>query len=472
MANLTEADDWASGIYQIEEGDPVLGGPTGLTNTPPRQLANRTLYQRLRNVTPWDAALLYPAQAYVQYAGKTYRSAAININVVPGTDATKWERWGFTLAELNAEAATPAQFDSTTKLATTAFANSLGLKATGVKAVSANAALSLADVGKIIDVTGAGAYTVTLPAAATVKNNSGYLLSNRSTGIVTIGLQAGDAIQKAAMAPGDTVLLLSDGANFWYRAFDPNLASPAFTGTPTSTTPAQFDASTKLATTAFVQTALGNFQSTISPSAATALTAAQSGALVAASGTGYTLTLPAPAIGLRYTIYTTSAGGAITLATPSGLLYLGGSNAASMVMPPNVVWDVIGLGGAWIVVQNALTLGRSGTVQSGSTLAANGVRTNTLTFTPPVAGKVIAIASYMQNANSSQLLTDSVSVTGTGVTGSNSSADAVNSNQVHFVHVNVVAGNLVTIAQTSTNGPTAQSSASVSGLSYQFFPGQ
>ncbi|MCQ9121254.1 phage tail protein [Rodentibacter pneumotropicus] len=44
MANLKEQDKWEDGIYQIEENDPVLGGETGITNKPTKQLANRTLW--------------------------------------------------------------------------------------------------------------------------------------------------------------------------------------------------------------------------------------------------------------------------------------------------------------------------------------------------------------------------------------------------------------------------------------------
>jgi|GEM_PF-2326195 len=103
MANLNETDQWETGIYQIEEDDPVLGGPSGIDNRPPRELANRTRYLRVRNVTPWDPALSYPANvAYVSYAGTTWRSVGESLNVPPSSDATKWTRWGHTAAELNA----------------------------------------------------------------------------------------------------------------------------------------------------------------------------------------------------------------------------------------------------------------------------------------------------------------------------------------------------------------------------------
>lgn len=101
MANLKESDLWEGGIYQLEEEDPVLGGPDGVDNLPPRQLANRTRYQRLRNVTPWDPGFDYPAGAYVHHAGTTWRSTAPSLNVPPGDKAGRWERWGHNAKELS-----------------------------------------------------------------------------------------------------------------------------------------------------------------------------------------------------------------------------------------------------------------------------------------------------------------------------------------------------------------------------------
>lgn len=44
MAYLEEVAKWEEGIYQIEETDPVQGGPNGIDNLPNKQLANRTLW--------------------------------------------------------------------------------------------------------------------------------------------------------------------------------------------------------------------------------------------------------------------------------------------------------------------------------------------------------------------------------------------------------------------------------------------
>ncbi|WEE25248.1 hypothetical protein [Aeromonas hydrophila] len=44
MANLQEVVSWEAGIYQLETGDPVLGGPGGVSNKQAQALANRTAY--------------------------------------------------------------------------------------------------------------------------------------------------------------------------------------------------------------------------------------------------------------------------------------------------------------------------------------------------------------------------------------------------------------------------------------------
>lgn len=44
MANLAESSTFDAGVYQIELTDPVIGGPSGVTNAPLKNLANRTKY--------------------------------------------------------------------------------------------------------------------------------------------------------------------------------------------------------------------------------------------------------------------------------------------------------------------------------------------------------------------------------------------------------------------------------------------
>ena len=78
-----------------------------------------------------------------------------------------------------------------------------------------------------------------------------------------------------------------------------NIASPTFTGTPQSTTPAQFNNDTLISTTAFVQRALGSFSGWTLLSSTTVLTAAHIGKVIelASLSTTFTVTLP-PTSGL------------------------------------------------------------------------------------------------------------------------------------------------------------------------------
>lgn len=70
MTNLVETSAWEEGIYQLETSDAVLGGPTGVSNTQAKQLANRTLYLKGRvdtadaNMTAHEVA----ADPHPQYA--------------------------------------------------------------------------------------------------------------------------------------------------------------------------------------------------------------------------------------------------------------------------------------------------------------------------------------------------------------------------------------------------------------------
>lgn len=71
------------------------------------------------------------------------------------------------------------------------------------------------------------------------------------------------------------------------------IASPALTGNPTGPTPAQFDNDTSLATSQFVQRALGNNSSMDSFNVSTALSAVHAGRLIVTSGVGgIVMTLP------------------------------------------------------------------------------------------------------------------------------------------------------------------------------------
>ncbi len=103
--------------------------------------------------------------------------------------------------------------------------------------------------------------------------------------------------------------------------------SPAFTGAPTGPTAAQFDTSKGLATTEFVQRALGNFAGQYGVASSQTLTLALAGFIINAGGT-ITLTLPtatAQNAGATYQI-NNAGNGVVTVQASSGQALYGVGN--------------------------------------------------------------------------------------------------------------------------------------------------
>lgn len=134
------------------------------------------------------------------------------------------------------------------------------------------------------------------------------------------------------------------------------LASPLLTGDPKAPTPAQFDSDTSLATTAFVQRALGNFAGLVGASSPTILTAADAGKRVV--GTNTTVTLPATgtvASGSTFSVFAYGANGITVNRTGADTFTPGGgvSGLTSYFIPSgtectftaeNGIWEVTGTG--------------------------------------------------------------------------------------------------------------------------------
>lgn len=122
------------------------------------------------------------------------------------------------------------------------------------------------------------------------------------------------------------------------------LNSANLTGTPTAPTPAQFDNSTKLATTAFVQRASGNFSSAVVYNAAATLTVADCGRSIRLGGAGYNMTLPlASAVAVGSAIWMQHSG---TVGSPINVVTQGGDiidygEANVSTYPLNLGEDVV-----------------------------------------------------------------------------------------------------------------------------------
>lgn len=97
MANLPETATWDAGVYQIETTDPVLGGPTGVTNAPLKNLANRTAYLK-------EAVEMLGTQK-APIASPAFTGAPTAPTAAPGTNTTQLSTTAFVLTAVAAAVA-------------------------------------------------------------------------------------------------------------------------------------------------------------------------------------------------------------------------------------------------------------------------------------------------------------------------------------------------------------------------------
>lgn len=159
MANLPESSTFDAGVYQLELTDAVVGGPSGVSNAPLKNLANRTKYLK-DHVDAIEAA----------YAPKV--SPAFTGNpTVP----------------------TAAQFDADTSVASTEFVQrALGNYRSTMQYTDQTAAMNAADAGKVI-ICGGASNTLTLPSVASCPIGSAFHFFSQG-GITNIFAASGNRI--------------------------------------------------------------------------------------------------------------------------------------------------------------------------------------------------------------------------------------------------------------------------------------
>lgn len=223
MANLPETSTFDAGVYQLETADPVQGGPSGVSNTPLKNLANRTKYLK-DHVDQLESGSVIPATV-----------APLNSPTFTG----------------DPKAPTATAGDDDTSIATTAFVQAAqgGVASVNV-AGNSNVTLTAAQWGLgIIVLTGAltGNINVIFP---TRTGGDQWLVINNTTGafVPTCKTAAGTGV---VVTQGFGRSVYCDGANIKFAHTD--YKDVALTGTPTAPTPAVGDSSTQVATTAFVQ---------------------------------------------------------------------------------------------------------------------------------------------------------------------------------------------------------------------------
>lgn len=258
-------------IYQIEKADVWVGGPGGKANKQGQSLANRTRFLKL--LIDAHAAAVDPHPQYMTTAESDAAIAAAVAQLVNssptaldtlaelatalGNDANfattvtnalaakaPWavveqiitaaglvidhNTPGQLLTALRAAGVfqTPAQFDSSTKAATTEFVIKVGLSAAELLTITANATLTAAaHAGRSILVgSGIGNISLNLPLANTVRAGSRieFMHTGNSAYSTSLVRQGADIITNpgaktsVSLQFGETIVLESDGISQWF----------------------------------------------------------------------------------------------------------------------------------------------------------------------------------------------------------------------------------------------------------------
>lgn len=185
------------------------------------------------------------------------------------------------------------------------------------------------------------------------------------TPALTVSVESGTAqadsvwqlITDAPIVIGTTALVFQDITNGLAR-----LASPAFTGSPMAPTPSQFDRDTSVATTEFVQRAIGNFSGQASVNTSRALTLDMAGQIINCGNT-ITVTLPtgtSEAVGATFQI-NNAGSGVVTVQAGAGqnLYGVGSATARTFVLGAGDTVTVAYVGGTSWYAWGGIQLGAS-----------------------------------------------------------------------------------------------------------------
>ncbi|AJY39349.1 hypothetical protein I6G56_26480 [Burkholderia humptydooensis] len=360
---------------------------------------------------------------------------------------------------LNAAGITAGQFDNSTKQATTAFVQrALGNFQAFYSFNTTPQNLTASLAGSFIVYFGSSAGTFNLPAESAVPAGGAFFIQNISSASLTINRAGTDTIivgsstvTSLTLGPGDSVLLTGvNNSSQWTAAGIAQLPYAAVMSGPNFTTAAQFDSSTRLATTAFVQRALGSFSGIkLVQSTNTTLDATAFGTAIQISGSSCTITLPSGngaqpgstirfyaqgAAGATYTIK--AVGGAFIYAPGAGMgssnttLTLNNNDTVELTNRSGNEWDVTG--GSWIISNEAVTLGPNAT----GTTAASGDNSTKLATTAYVqanvnAGRLLNVQTFTSSSTYTNTPgTNKIRVRGRGTGGGSAGVPSTSSTQV------------------------------------------
>ncbi|WP_175878911.1 hypothetical protein [Burkholderia sp. BCC0097] len=272
---------------------------------------------------------------------------------------------------INAAGITAPQFDNSLKLATTAFVQRALGSFSNVTLVQGGAVtLNSSSFGTAIQISGPSS-TITLPSGSGVnpggtirfyaQGAAGSVYNIVTTGggfIYAPGAGMGSSNTTLTLGINDTVELTNRGGNEWDVTGGSWIVSNEaiiFSSKISGTTAPQFDNGTKLATTAFVQRALGNFQNFYAYQNSQTLIAAQAGSLIDFWGSSAaTFTLPAatamPTSGMLYFINSGSAAVTVSRAGTDTILNTGGSTNVVLNPGDSLLIATTNGPGQWIAI--------------------------------------------------------------------------------------------------------------------------
>ncbi|WP_198345268.1 hypothetical protein [Neisseria weixii] len=205
MANLVETSRWEAGIYQLETSDPVMGGPNGIDNRQPRELANRTLW--LKN------EIAKAVQSIGSNKTAADQAIALKANAATLFTAGAGLTGGGSLAANRSFAlATPSTLNGSTT-------NWAGNGATGHTHELAKATPTVAGVAKLVNTLDVSATDAALTAAMGKKLQDEKLGNSGNQTITNGTLTVGKSNEWAAVR-------IPSGAGVWEIETNPNLPPP------------------------------------------------------------------------------------------------------------------------------------------------------------------------------------------------------------------------------------------------------
>lgn len=431
MADLPELSEWASGIYQLETSDPVLAGPEGIDNLQAKQLANRTRWLREQL-----------EQLDHKQSVRAATTTNIALNALQTIDGVVLEAGNRVLVKDQAAASQ-----------------------NGIYLAAAGAWVRASDADSSAEVT----------PGLVVAVEQGTTLADTRWQLVTDG----------AIVLGTTALTFQNVT----AGYAP-LASPTFTGDPKASTPAQFNNSQSMMTTAFARRMGVEFSNFNSINASTVLTNSHIGGVVsAASATPINLTLP-PTTGVPdgAALLLVSAGaGEVTLLVQGGDLTTapGGATVSIVLGQSDSAWLVkvsnewrLELGSASLAYAKVFldrTKGLAAAQQVITTPTANAAFTLTRAFSAFVApcnGTVLALQSVNIGSTGLQpaACTNKIKIGGS-VTGQVEPGDTTIAPMTNQASLQVSKGETVTVTGTVSSTTTNVTWVSMGiSTSYVFIP--